>query len=286
MDSYAALIIDLRKSRSYTIETRYQIQRYLMRILPFLNKVFADGITCSVDFSAGDEIQGLFASAEAAYSYYRALAIWLHPVKIRAGIGVGSWDIQIEDKGTTIQDGRAYHNARYAIDHTDASEGYSILCYSRRKNDLTINTVIGSAAEISGKLSIMQNQLSLLAEILYPVFLSCKPDYSDHAKVLRRLLENKNYFDHTVAAFHRPLPFDGIKDDFPFEKLFSEIKTVNSINDDNFFVTGGKQRGIQSTLADILTITRQTIARSLDSANVYMVRNMAITAFIEMEDLS
>lgn len=286
MDNYTALIIDLKKSRSYNHETRYLIQTYMMKILDVLNTAYSKSILRDVDFSAGDEIQGLFMSPEAAYLYYRMLSIWLYPIKIRAGIGIGTWDLKISGKGTTSQDGKVYHNARHAINYTDELEGYSVLCYSGRKNDLTINTMIGSIASISGKLSMNQNQLSLIVEMLYPVFLSCKPIYLEDWESMVDLFKYKNDFDHKVNKSKKSLPFDNIRDDridIPFDFHTSSQKYIN---DTDFFITSGKQRGIPSVLANILTLSRQTIATSLYSGNIYMIRNMVITALKEMDAFS
>lgn len=59
---YAALIIDLRNSRSYTDSDRFLIQTHMIRVLDFLNKAFSGDILRTVEFSAGDEIQGLFST--------------------------------------------------------------------------------------------------------------------------------------------------------------------------------------------------------------------------------
>ena len=160
--NYAALIIDLKKSRSYTKEDRNNIQHYIMDVIHLLNCLYCRELVREVDFSAGDEVQGLFLSPEAAYLYYRMLSLCLHPVAIRAGIGVGGWDVQLDNKGTTGQDGPAYHKARYAIKNADDSEGYPVLFLSGCQSDVTINTIIGGAASIMAKHSVYQNQIMLI----------------------------------------------------------------------------------------------------------------------------
>ena len=65
--NYAALIIDLKKSRSYTKEDRNNIQHYIMDVIHLLNCLYCRELVREVDFSAGDEVQGLFLSPEAAY---------------------------------------------------------------------------------------------------------------------------------------------------------------------------------------------------------------------------
>lgn len=168
---YAALIIDLRNSRSYTDSDRFLIQTHMIQVLDFLNKAFSGDILRTVEFSAGDEIQGLFSTGESAYLFYRFFSIWLYPVRIRAGIGIGNWNLQMKGRGTTSQDGEVYHNARNAIRCTDPTLGYPVLMYSASRNDRTLNTLMGGAANVTENLSITQNQLFLITEILFPLCL-------------------------------------------------------------------------------------------------------------------
>lgn len=127
MKKYSALIIDLINSRSYVDSDRVDIQKYLIKVIASLNKVFEDGLELDVVFSGGDEVQGLFSSPQAAYLYVRLFDMLVSPVGIRAGIGVGEWNVQIDDAMSTEQDGTAYHNARYAIEHVEDALGYRML---------------------------------------------------------------------------------------------------------------------------------------------------------------
>lgn len=72
--AYTALIIDLKKSRRYTKDDRNHIQHYIMDDFHLLNGLYCTELVREVDFSAGDEVQGLFSSPEAAYLYYRMLS--------------------------------------------------------------------------------------------------------------------------------------------------------------------------------------------------------------------
>lgn len=282
--AYAALIIDLQKSRSYTNQDRYHIQYHIMNVLNFLNKLFHPDILRDVDFSAGDEIQGLFRAPEIAYLYYRLFSMFLHPVGCRAGIGVGGWDIQIDSKGTTGQDGPAYHNARKAIDSADETEGYPILFYSGSYSDITINTIIGGAASIMAKQSSYQSQIMLLTELLFPIcnysvdIYSCAPlDY------ILNLMQSKSHLDHGLTRFYdRPLPLDRITID-SIEKI-SPISTAEMNSDNVFFITSGRKRGIPTKLSSVLDISRQTLEKTLKTGNIFTARNMSITALIEMSN--
>ena len=283
---YAALIMDLRNSRSYSDSDRYLIQNHMIQAINFLNKAFYKNILRAVDFSAGDEIQGLFSTAESAYLFYRLFSIYLYPIKIWAGIGVGTWNLQISNRGTTSQDGQAYHHARHAINSTDDTEGYPALLYSNTQKDVVLNTIIGGASTISENLSVNQNQLFLATEILFPVYLDSEIEWP--LDLIEELLTEKSRFDHKVFQSNRDLPFDHIDltlDKLELEKTHPKENFYKQLKQGAFFITSGKQRGIQSELANILAIKRQTVARSLDSGNIYIARNMALAALYDMKNI-
>ena len=283
---YAALIMDLRNSRSYSDSDRYLIQNHMIQAINFLNKAFYKNILRAVDFSAGDEIQGLFSTAESAYLFYRLFSIYLYPIKIWAGIGVGTWNLQISNRGTTSQDGQAYHYARHAINSTDDTEGYPALLYSNTQKDVVLNTMIGGASTISENLSVNQNQLFLATEILFPVYLDSEIEWP--LDLIEELLTEKSRFDHKVFQSNRDLPFDHIDltlDKLELEKTHPKENFYKQLKQGAFFITSGKQRGIHRELANILAIKRQTVARSLDSGNIYIARNMALAALYDMKNI-
>ena len=210
----------------------------------------------------------------------------MYPIKIWAGIGVGTWNLQISNRGTTSQDGQAYHHARHAINSTDDTEGYPALLYSNTQKDVVLNTIIGGASTISENLSVNQNQLFLATEILFPVYLDSEIEWP--LDLIEELLTEKSRFDHKVFQSNRDLPFDHIDltlDKLELEKTHPKENFYKQLKQGAFFITSGKQRGIQSELANILAIKRQTVARSLDSGNIYIARNMALAALYDMKNI-
>lgn len=281
---YAALIIDLKKSRSYTKEDRNSIQYYITDVIYLLNRLYRRELAREVDFSAGDEVQGLFSTPEAAYLYYRMLSMWLHPVEIRAGIGIGSWDVQLDSKGTTGQDGPAYHKARYAIKNADDSEGYPILFFSGSQSDITINTIIGGAASIMAKQSVYQNQIMLITELLFPIcnyYVRAYDYVTPHDA--ERFLHEKCMLAHEMEKIVRPLPFDRLA--YSFVEIIDPINVEDIREETKFYITSGKQRGIPTKLASIMDISRQTIEKTMKAGNIYTARNMAIAAINEMTNI-
>lgn len=269
---YSALMIDLKKSRSYPTQEREALQNYIIEAYQLLNRVYKNGIVRGVEFSAGDEIQGLFSEAITAYLYYRMFAMLVHPVRIRAGIGLGSWDIQIENKGTTAQDGQAYHHARKAINEVANQDGYSTLLFSGSRIDEVVNSLIGATDGLCNRMSTYQNELMILTELLYPITLG---DYANHYALLDavRLIQGKSL----LASSHKK-----IKDSILLNRIGNtRLDLIEPIDigkeESSFYVTIGKTRGIPTNLSAILQISRQSIDRTLKSANIYSARNLTIS---------
>lgn len=140
MRRYVCLIIDIEKSKKYSIDNRNQIQFYMDKYIRSLNMLFSKEFQCEVMFSAGDEVQGLFDNVISALLYFRLLEMLMHPVAIRAGIGIGEWTIKMEPRMSTKQDGPAYHNARRAIEEVHDRQLQNIRIYSEEDDDILLNT--------------------------------------------------------------------------------------------------------------------------------------------------
>lgn len=282
--AYAALMIDLKKSRSYLQWERKLIQHYISDVLEVLNEIFREELVREMEFSAGDEVQGLFDSSENAYLYFRMFELFLHPVKLRAGIGVGDWEVRMEGQGSTSQDGTAYHNARYAIECTQDGEENEILLYSADR-DYMINALIGHLSAMAERRSIYQNQLALLTEWMFPLL---EKKTSEHmpAKFLEAegLLQRKNGFDHEIGRVNKSLPFDRLNRE-ALENVGVVLLREEEGLKDFFYITRGKQRGIPTQLANVLGMNRQSIEKTLRAAEVFSARNMALAALKEMRKI-
>ena len=281
MKNYTALIIDLKKSRSYSVEDRNSIQNFIISVIEKLNQVFSNSLARDVEFSAGDEVQGLFISPESAYLYFRMFCMLVSPVDIRAGIGVGEWNVKIENASTTAQDGPAYHNARNAIENVKDALGYSVLLYSGTKIDLFLNAVINTSFALTSNHSEYQNELMLLSELLYPI------DYRgiiNNSKIglISKLVTSKNrlnyYTYYKKSKSVKKYPFDEIE--------FMELESIpiDAANDDSsFYVSSGKKRGMTTQLSEFLNISRQSIEKTFKTANIYEARNSTIVALKFMD---
>ena len=271
---YAALIVDIKSSRTYDSAYRNNMQNYLYDTITILNDIFRESIEKKVEFSAGDEMQGLFSSAEAAYLYFRWLNMLASPIKLRAGIGVGIWNVVLENAGTTAQDGPAYHNARYAIDTVKNIDGYSVLLYSGGSEDLVINSTINTSTLIINKDSEHQVLLMILTEIMYPIYI--ENTFSlEKLSLLEHALKNKYIYNSNKPYGHIPnKTYEFISYSSDYARVIYPV--LVEFEDDSFYVTNGKTRGIATNLSNMLNIRRQSIDYSVRASNLYEARNSAI----------
>ncbi|MCC9295952.1 SatD family protein [Clostridium sp. WLY-B-L2] len=276
MKKYSALIIDLKKSRSYEHFDRINLQNYIKNTILILNKIFANVLELNVVFSAGDEVQGLFSSPQAAYLYLRLFNMLIFPVEIRAGIGVGEWSVRIDSGISTEQDGSAYHNARYAINNVEDSLGYSILLFSKSQNDIYINSAISTAAILVKNQSQYQNELFLLSELMYPIDINGALKFNNFEE-LNSLIAQKNQIGYyvrwkssrNIQKYPLSVPMD-----FSFG-----CNPINALADEEqFYVSSGKVKGLPAKLAKLLGTSRQNMDKSIRAGNIYQARNSAIVA--------
>ncbi|MBE6949653.1 MAG: hypothetical protein E7456_07415 [Ruminococcaceae bacterium] len=277
---YSALMIDLKKSREYSLKNRESIQQYIFQACGVLNKLFP--CVREVEFSAGDEIQGLFSTPAEAYLYFRLFAMLVHPVKFRAGIGVGTWDIKIDNAGSPAQDGEVYYRARQAISEADELEGYPVLYCSGKKIDTVINSLIGGAAGMGERMNSYQNELMLLTEMLSPLDANQKLDIGSMSEI-KELIAYKSEIDFYKAdrKANKKYPFDSSLGD---DLLDSTFRVDVAETEDTFYITSGRQRGLPSKLAGIMGISRQSVEKTLKTSNIFVARNMSISALKVMPE--
>lgn len=295
---YSALMIDIVKSRNYSSGCRFDIQNHLLECIDALNAYFSDSIAKPVEFSAGDELQGLFDYPFAAYQYYRVLNLLIYPVQIRAGIGIGEWSIKIDGAGTTAQDGTAYHNARQAINMAKESADHSILLYSQQKRlhsfDHTTNTLMQAEKAISDLLKPAQRNCALLLELISPLIHSNSKLSLNNGEHLFHLIQKAYYqsFEYTAKRFSKGSSYPEILNR-TYDELISTIhEYANKNNDlydqltkhknDAFTFIDTHQRGIPTLLAEFTGTSRQNIEKTIESGHINIMRNIAVSIMIEM----
>ena len=235
--AYTVLMVDIRKSRQYQQRERQELQNFCLKAVELLNGIFAEALVKNVEFSAGDELQGLFKRMDAAFLYLRLFRMLLWDVDVYAGIGHGDWTVQVVGRGTTFQDGPAYHHARKALEACKKAKDYSLVVCT----------------------------LWILLEILWPVGDPLLLNES-HIRNMVDLMNDK----YTLSIFYK----EGQRSIFKTIKgngMF--ILPVQKRKDD--VLMPGHLHGAVSKLTELTGLQQQSIDKALKKSNIFVERNTA-----------
>ena len=130
---YFAIIGDVIESRN--IENRDSVQKQYVEIINKINKEYSEDIASKFQITLGDSFQGLLKNTTNLFTILQEIEEALSPYKLRFGIGVGSINTSIIIENSSLIDGPAYHNARFAIDDvkTINKENTYLLVHSNNK---------------------------------------------------------------------------------------------------------------------------------------------------------
>lgn len=274
MEKFAALIVDIEKSRLYKIEERNKIQGYMDGCISLLNKLFENSLEFEVTFSAGDELQGLFSDVVSAVLYFRLLELLMKPVRLRAGIGIGEWTVKLKDGLSTQQDGPAYHRARQAIEEVYKMQLQNVRVCS--ENDCIMENHLLNASNVLKRQQIyMQNMVMCMVELLYPFQEENTLIYD--RDVIIKLLEMKAKSD--LGKYPYSVAGGNNSGKFAQEKVyeFERIKKIEPILIDGRLTEAEQHIWVKNTsaeLSDILVCTRQNVDAVIKRGNINKIREL------------
>lgn len=281
MRNYSALIIDVEKSKTYKIEERNEMQRYMSYCIEILNDLFKEEIQCDVTFSGGDEMQGLFCNVTSAYLYFRLFELLIKPVKVRAGIGIGEWTVKLDTRISTQQDGPAYHRARWAIEDIYRSQLHNIKINSDGDDGMA-NHLVNAALPLKNQQIYMQNVVLVILELLYP-FVTKKMELNNYTQV-QELIKLKFRYQLGARTFSVAGRNQGEVDNRNME--LREFPLMQPI------IINGREtepeetliiKNTASVLSEILDCTRQNVNTIIKRGNAYKIRELDYVALQYLE---
>lgn len=282
MIKYVSLIVDIEKSKTYAIDDRNEMQHYLDRCIKNLNSIFYMYMPCEMTFSAGDELQGLFYNVIPAVLYYRLLEMFMKPVKLRAGIGIGDWTIKMEEGLSTQQDGPAYHKARKAIEEVHSMQLHNIRICSDR-NDVIANHLVNASLPLKRQQIYMQNIVQVIVELLFPFVLD--GGWDEKFENIKELLAIKfaykigsrnggMYSRRNVIMDHNELNIGNIS-------IISPIYIDGKIEEVERRII---KRNTAMIISEILQCSRQNVDSIIRRGNVNKIRELDFVALQYLQE--
>lgn len=268
MSTYCALMADIVNSRSLDIAQRASLQSRLDRSIEVLNIVYRPVLVKPVVFSAGDEVQGLFAEAPAAFFYYRMLSLLLAPYQIRGGMGLGGWETRIDGAPSNKQDGGAYHAARDAILSAKRSSFYSLIAFAEEGVSCCITAEMGGSLSLVRARSISQARVALAAELWFPLIpLAAHAERDNFSAVFDRGFTT---WALREAGFElgkiKPKAYHGCPVVFDSNSIGMELNIYDGFG------------GLGYSLAAWIGASRQGIEQAFRRGSVFEERNAALLA--------
>lgn len=277
MEVYTSLIIDIRKSRSYNMDTRNRIQQHILNCVTIMNYILKDQIVFKVDFSAGDELQGLFKNTVSAVMYVRLMELMVKPVEIRAGIGVGEWNVRMPGSGSTRQDGPAYHMARKGIEEVYKRQTERFRVRSENDEDLMGNYLINASMKLLQEQTCFQCEVQLMNEVMYPFVLTTGQEKRMRQQGIKMLMLLQEFHGRVSGRPNGEAGEPGDGGEPASESISAFLKVQRGIYINGSLEDGEKVLESQKFSAAVAAITgrtRQNSEKLIKRGNVMIIRNM------------
>lgn len=285
--SYTVLMGDIVKSRNYSNHIN-EAQELLRVSLNYLNKTYKRFIKAEARLQRGDEFQVLLTESHIGFLFYRLLELLIYPLKIRCAM----YTDDIYDSNfysTERMFGNAYYEAGNLLDICK-DEARCFLFGSKyfpkgAKDAFVINAMTDrrSSLLVRGN-SIMNNNVQIVAEILYPLALrSEKIEGLPHISLLEQIFILKEtiyklnnslritpikYSSYNITRQEDSLSPNYGKVDFDYLEDYCKNSrfscgVIDAYKYDHDFLRSCWKRGYNVIIAEILNVSRQTVDRAM-----------------------
>jgi hypothetical protein len=145
---YFAIIGDVVDSRK--IDNRNDVQKQYVEAINKINREYPDDIASKFLITLGDSFQGLLKKSNNILKIIEEIEDSMAPFKLRFGIGIGTINTSIIVEDSSLIDGPAYHNARFAIDDVKIknSKKNDVVCVNVKSDNNILDNLINSALSL------------------------------------------------------------------------------------------------------------------------------------------
>lgn len=135
---FVVVMGDVVRSRRLQRAKRVRIQGQLERSFLRINRDHKGSIATPLQFTAGDEFQGVLKTAVDLFPVIHGIREATLPVSVRFGIGIGGITTPISEHPQAM-DGPAFHRARDALEKAQEFIGQICLSSGKHEGDEAVN---------------------------------------------------------------------------------------------------------------------------------------------------
>ena len=130
------LICDVRGSRK--IENWGEVYSKIEQVIKELSQVFDEDFLIPLEFTVGDEFQGVLKSPHNIYEVVKFLKIFM-PVQFYCGVGIG--EVEIPESRNAMR-GQAFYRARDALEVCKKDKRVAYLISGKNLIDVPVNAIL------------------------------------------------------------------------------------------------------------------------------------------------
>lgn len=163
---FVVVIGDIVRSRRLGRPERARAQAQLKRVLLRINRDYKKSICTPLQFTGGDELQGVFRTAVLVFEVINRIREAIFPVPVRFGIGIGDITTPLARRPQEM-DGPAFHRARDALKSAKEFLGHTCLSSGEPGRDEMVNAWLDALGFIRSGWSARAREVIRLHEELH-----------------------------------------------------------------------------------------------------------------------
>jgi hypothetical protein len=160
---FVVLTGDIVRSRRLGKNKRARIQAQLNKTLVQINRDYKKSICTPLQFTGGDEFQGVFETAVPVFDVINRIREVMSPVSVRFGIGIGEITTPLSDQPQAM-DGPAFHRARDALERAQEFVEQACVSSGKPEQDEEVNAWFDALSSIRSRWSSRALQVIHLYE--------------------------------------------------------------------------------------------------------------------------
>lgn len=160
---FVVLIGDIVRSRRLGQAERTRAQAQLKTIILRVNRDYKKSICTQLQFTGGDEFQGVLKTAVLVFEMINRIRETISPVPVRFGIGIGEITTPLSNQPQEM-DGPAFHRARDALESSKEFLEHTCLSSGQPGRDEIVNAWLDALSFIRSGWSVRAREVIRLHE--------------------------------------------------------------------------------------------------------------------------
>jgi hypothetical protein len=200
-------------------------------------------------------------------------------------MGIGEWNVQMDEDRSASQDGLVYYGARRAISDVKKAKLHLLIFHEKYEAIRQVNASINASIQFCTQRTSAQNEVALFGEFLCPLY-RCDGYLPGN---YMELFEKRSTYLSVIQKKESKGTGRGELSKYAINEAHLQVKPVwhhvYGSDSQSYFVSEGKISSLALALSPLLGKSRQSLEKTIKNANITIERNLAL-AVLEMMNKS